>query len=204
MFKYEEILGKSKTNILKSLIESNKTAQEIALLLKLNKNGVRRHLEDLVKIGLVEYRFVKIKKGRPRKVYSLTFAGRDILSAKYHLILNTIIEILSKNYDEKTINEFIQKIVEAIIVRSNVGIKEFLDELGFYVNIEEYDDKIIVESKNCPLIRVAYKNPHLICELAHSKLLSKLTGYDKIKLEKTIAKGEEKCIHIIYKKMHMS
>jgi predicted ArsR family transcriptional regulator len=84
-----------------------------------------------------------------------------------------------------------------------LGLKNFLDELGFYVNIEEYDDKIIVESKNFPLIRVAYKNPHLICELAHSKLLSKLTGYHKVKLEKTIAKDEEKCIHI-YKKMHIS
>lgn len=204
MFKQEEILGKSKLNILKSLLGSNRTAQEIATLFKLNKNGVRRHLEDLVRMGLVNYSYIKTKKGRPKKVYSISMSGRDFISARYHSILNVVFEVLSKNYDEKTINDFIQRIAEATALRSGGKSKEFLDKLGFFVDIKEDKEKIIVESKNCPLIRVAYKNPYLLCEVAHSALLGKLTGYSKVKMEKTIVKGADKCMHVIYKSSNLN
>jgi len=61
-------------------------------------------------------------QARKRKFTQISFAGRDILSARYDFILNVIFEVFSKYYDEKTI-EFIEKVAEAIVSRSNTRAK---------------------------------------------------------------------------------
>jgi len=177
--------------ILNLLIERDFTAEELAKVLKLNVNGVRRHLENMVISNLVSSFFERKGRGRPKKVYSITLIGRELLYSKYDFFLESLVKILIREEGLDKVRRIFKLIGESM---SNKEDKiKFLTDLGF----KPFETKDTLVSLNCPLLRLAKAYPELVCEAFHGSLLRKLYEAKEVRLIETMAKGAKECKHQI-------
>ena len=68
------------------------TVEQLLRALGLAPATVRRHLDILQRDGLVTYRLVRKKAGRPEYSYYLTEAGQESLPKDYHRLLGLLVQ----------------------------------------------------------------------------------------------------------------
>jgi len=74
----------TKQDILQYLLKGGQgTALELAESLEMSPQAIRRHLKDLEAEGLIQYRSVQARMGRPQHIYELTSLGRDRFPNRY-------------------------------------------------------------------------------------------------------------------------
>lgn len=81
----------TKGRILRLLRRSELTAEEIAAPLEVTPNGVRFHLAELERDGLVEQRSVRRGPRKPSHGYSLTQTGEALFPKHYSALLNAVL-----------------------------------------------------------------------------------------------------------------
>ena len=93
----------TKEDILNYLLKVNQTkAQELADLLEISPQAIRRHLKELETEGLIEHRAVQEGMGRPQYYYYLSKQGRDRFPNRYGEFAVSFLDTLMETVGGKT------------------------------------------------------------------------------------------------------
>lgn len=209
-----ELLGDTRSEILKLLLQSERTVQELAKLLKLIEPGVRKHLDYLESIEIVDSTFRQEGVGRPKKVYRVTKTGRSLFPKMYDTMLSSLISELAKS-DEVRTNGILIKTLSSIasslaasfnanhgllpLERKIKALEQFLNELGFCSKIVvEKNGEVSILRTDCALYNVALSHPQRVCLEFDSQLIEKSLGEKSaVRLETCMALGNAKCQHFV-------
>jgi DeoR family transcriptional regulator, suf operon transcriptional repressor len=209
--------GDTKQLILNLLLESSKTAGEIADKLKIQKSAIRTHLESLQTEQSVRSYFKIERLGRPRKVYELTEIGRELFPRRYDIVLSLILQEIESTKGHEYMKKIIESIADNIaydihekIKKSSSTIEESIsilnsvsNELGFMSSFHKEDNNSTtysIISRNCIVHKTAIKHQDAICHGLHDRIIQKsLDGKinAKVQLKECIALGDRHSKHII-------
>ena len=173
---------------------------------ELARTTLKEHFLQLENEGLVERRYERKGRGRPRLVFSLTDKGRFRFPSNDGRILNELLEYLQKNNMEKEVRSFFQnfwteKLKEARKRmdryppedrnRRLEALKAYLEEQGFMPSISfTGDSQLLIKECNCPFSNTV-ANTNYPCEL-EKDFFSKLLGTAPKRLS-YIPHGEASC-----------
>ena len=211
------LLGESKFEILESLLDGERTAEEIAKILDVNVSAARDHLTRLEKARFVASRFRRGGVGRPNRVYSISEIGRELFPRRYDWFLTRLLGTLSRTdpaLAKRTVARMSAELATSLRERTReakanptaeeeqVGLVESLNELGFRAWLERRsgrEDESTIVRTDCAVLKVAKSNPKLICEVFDTELLKSVLGAD-VELQETMARGATRCAHLV--KLH--
>ncbi|GAX38051.1 iron-sulfur cluster biosynthesis transcriptional regulator protein SufR [Nodularia sp. NIES-3585] len=176
----------TKQDILEYLLKrSQATAFELAEVLDVSKQAIRRHLKDLETEDLVLYSSVQIGMGRPQHIYRLSRRGRDRLqrslnnyqSDRYGEFAVSLLDTLAQTVGRDQVTSILQKQWErkAQEYRDRVGNGSLEERVANLVNLRkaegfmaEYhsvessqEDSFIFMEHNCAISNVAESFPSI-------------------------------------------
>lgn len=207
-------MGETKSAIMESLLNSDSTVLELAKRLKLIEPGVRKHLDYLESIGVVDSTFRQDGVGRPKKIYRVTRTGRSLFPKMYDTMLTNIISELAKSDQEntsgvlyKTLSSIASSLAASFRERNRLfsredkikALEQFLNELGFSSSVTiEKNGEVSILRTDCALYNVALSNYKRVCLDFDSQLVEKCLGERSIvRLETCMALGNAKCQHFV-------
>ncbi|MDG6997733.1 MAG: helix-turn-helix transcriptional regulator [Nitrososphaerota archaeon] len=199
---------------MESLLNSDSTVLELAKRLKLIEPGVRKHLDYLESIGVVDSTFRQDGVGRPKKIYRVTRTGRSLFPKMYDTMLTNIISELAKSDQEntsgvlyKTLSSIASSLAASFRERNRLfsredkikALEQFLNELGFSSSVTiEKNGEVSILRTDCALYNVALSNYKRVCLDFDSQLVEKCLGERSIvRLETCMALGNAKCQHFV-------
>ncbi|NET54772.1 MAG: iron-sulfur cluster biosynthesis transcriptional regulator SufR [Symploca sp. SIO2E6] len=100
----------TKQDILQILFrEEQSTATELADVLGISPQAIRRHLKDLEAAGLIEHQSLQVGMGRPHHIYHISGKGRDRLPNRYGEFAVSLLDTLSKTVDQEQFSTILHK-----------------------------------------------------------------------------------------------
>jgi predicted ArsR family transcriptional regulator len=194
------LVGQTKLELLRLMMEEGGTAERLAARLQMNVSAVRRHLEALTKARLVEASFERRGRGRPSKIYKITLEGREVFGTGYDMLLiyltGALLAKLGQGEAVKLMAETARSLAAGL--RRGPGASSYLpllEQLGFRPMIRKRRGQLSLISRNCPVLRAAKEYPDLFCQAFHGTLLSEVMGAPTVTLKETMARGSRRCIH---------
>ena len=174
----------TKEGILQHLLKQGQgTAHELAEVLGISPQAIRRHLKDLQEEGYIEYRVDREEKqgdrqatGRPQYLYQLSRKGRDRFGnshAEFAVsLLNTLAEtvgrdrvsfILQKQWQRKTM-DYRDRLKSGSLRDRVAALVELRKAEGYMaewypVDSDISDDRFMLTEHNCPISDVAESFP---------------------------------------------
>ena len=151
------------------------TLQEITQELGGHPNAFRRHLDLLEEHGLIAVSHeAKESSGRPAKVFSATDEGRKVAAQKYasqsHLgFLAQLVKHVAKDTDPRATSYGIGQ--DWGLEYEGKNAYEILEEQGFAPLKVNGGYELLA----CPLLKLAQKNPDVVCAI-HQGLIDSATG----------------------------
>lgn len=208
----------TKQDILHQLLkQAQATAQELAGLLKISPQAIRRHLKDLEAEDLILHQAVQVGMGRPQHVYQLSRKARDRFPDRHNEfavdLLDTLAEaigpeqmglVLHKQWQRKAI-EYRERLGNGSLQERVANLVELRRAEGYmaewYPLTEETEPestRFIVTEHNCAISHVAESFPS-VC--SHELEMFAATLEDCI-VERThwIIDGESRCGYLIQRK----
>lgn len=212
----------TKEDILNYLLRSDQaTAQELADLLEISPQAIRRHLKDLETEGLIEHRAVQVGMGRPQYYYQLSKQGRDRFPNRYGefavSFLDTLVEtvgekqvgeVLKKQWQRKA-DEYRQRIGSGSIQARVKKLVELRREEGYMaelhpVNHNGYADseQFVLAEHHCAIAEVAESYP-TVC--GHElEMFSAILPDCAVERTQWINNGEHSCGYLIQPRRSVS
>ncbi|MGD1904324.1 MAG: iron-sulfur cluster biosynthesis transcriptional regulator SufR [Geitlerinemataceae cyanobacterium] len=198
----------TKEDILKYLLKHGRArAQELAEVLAVTPQAVRRHLKDLEVEGAIEYQSVREGMGRPQHVYQLTAAGRAHFPHRYDDFALSLLDTMAETVGKESVGKVLGKQWEqkARDYRDRIGggsVRERLYRLvalrrdeGYMAEVVEVDAdgeaQFGIAEYNCAISNVAESYP-TVC--GH-ELLMFIRVLPDCKVERThwMIDGENRC-----------
>jgi predicted ArsR family transcriptional regulator len=203
-----EMANDTRITILTHLLSEDLTAIDLKRKLNINESAIRRHLDILESKNLIIHRFERAPKGRPKKVYHITRVGRDIFPQKTHMLFTLLLRRMREKYGAIALREMISEVAEdfAEHLVSDVHAKSkdrrlrelvrSLNALGFYAILSKRRKVYSIKYKNCVFGSVIWEFGDLLCDM-HRQTVSRILGDIEVKLEKSIARGDNVCVQRI-------
>ncbi|MEB3309782.1 MAG: iron-sulfur cluster biosynthesis transcriptional regulator SufR [Snowella sp.] len=212
----------TKEDILNHLLKSDQTtAQELADLLEISPQAIRRHLKDLETEGLIEHRAVQVGMGRPQYYYHLSKQGRDRFPNRYGEFAVSFLDTLVETVGEKQVGEVLKKQWQrkADEYRQRIGsgslqarVKKLVElrrEEGYMaelhpVNHNGYADseQFVLAEHHCAIAEVAESYP-TVC--GHElEMFSAILPDCAVERTQWINNGEHSCGYLIQPKRSVS
>lgn len=163
------VTGTARGRLLAELCGSPLTALELAARVHTSSNAVRVHLQALRRAGLVQYHVERRGVGKPRHVYTLTFAAEYLLSSAYAPALRAIVDTLRAQADGAAAT-LLRDAGAALAVERDPGSDgepkvqagvRLLRALGGSPRLERREDEAVLHSDCCPLGAVTRATPEL-------------------------------------------
>jgi DeoR family suf operon transcriptional repressor len=109
--------------LLHLLKQDQRTAQELAEVLDITPQAIRRHLKDLETEGLIEHQAVQVGMGRPQHVYRLSRKGRDRFPNRYEEFAIGLLDTLTETVGYDQVSSILHKQWQrkALEYRARVG-----------------------------------------------------------------------------------
>ncbi|MFO7990759.1 MAG: transcriptional regulator [Thermoplasmata archaeon] len=201
----------TRTRILKLLIGRGMTAIQLKDIIDINESAIRKHLEILERMGLVDHEFKKVKRGRPKKIFSITEEGRDIFPKRTDVLLFAFIKAVRENYGEDALDKILDDVFDEMkgqfeevkgekdLQESMKELTNILEDFGFFVEIKKENDHYTIIYKNCVFKDAAKELGSKFCRM-HRKLIENALGRDvTITQKKSFLKGDRVCSQLIKK-----
>ena len=206
----------TKQNILEHLLRHGQaSAIDLAKVLSVTPQAIRRHLKDLETEGLIEFESTHEGMGRPQHQYRLSRAGRDRFPDRHDEfaldLLDTLAEtvspeqmqvILRKQWERKAI-DYQQKLGKGSLADRVEGLVQLRKAEGYmaecYPQPLDIDPnqatEFILTEYNCAIAHVAESFPK-VCD--HELAMFALALND-CQVERThwIVNGEHRCGYLI-------
>jgi len=208
--------GEDKTRdlVARTILENGpQSAAELAERLNLTPAGIRRHLDRLIAIGLLESREPHRAnsslrgRGRPSKVFVITDLGREKFEHSYDDLAVSALRFMANLSERDLVSEFaasraqdIERRVSKVVSGANsrqkkvTALAEFLTAEGYAAESKGSGSGIQLCQHHCPVAHVASEFPQL-CE-AETQAFSKVLGTHVQRLA-TIALGDGICTTFI-------
>ena len=197
----------TRERVVRAILESGPiTAAALAQQLDLTPAAVRRHLDHMVVVGVVEAREPRIYgargRGRPAKVFALTEAGRDKFDQQYDDLAVQALRLLAETGGDDAVMEFArrrvadletdyQEIMAADPDQSPAeALAKALTQSGYAASVRQGPVGEQLCQQHCPVAHVAHEFPQL-CE-AETEVIGKVLGRHVQRLA-TIAHGDGVC-----------
>lgn len=204
-------MPKTRRLILLAIKEHNQlTADELAEMLNISTVAVRRHLNNLKNVHLIDYEEVQHGIGRPSFVYTLTPKAEHIFPRNYEELAHEMLDTIKTLYGQEAVEAIFKARAQKIsgIYKPYVNAKslqgriEQLVELrqrdGYMASWDSEDEgEFIVTELNCPIHQVA-KECAQACD-GDLRLYSDLLEADVIMLTHQI-QGDNACSYKILPK----
>lgn len=206
------LLGKVKGNIINELSYAERSMDDLAHLLKINKTAVKEHMESLELKGYVKSFFRGGGPGRPRKFYELTEKGMNLLPKRYVSFATMLVDEIEEEFGRNKVNEILGKVADKIVtesgwVRSLEGsqltredkiskLNDFvltLNKLGYYARLEVTDDVVRIIRHNCIFYELAKNNSKIICSSLGSEIIKNSIN-QKFDIKERFSDGNNKCV----------
>ncbi len=198
-------LGPARSRILRLLLAGGRTAAQVASSLGIQVSAARKHLERLRESGAVDREFVRQGVGRPKKIYSITPAGRELFPRRYDVALNAVLAELVREEGSERAETLLRRRGEEIgrslcpagtPERDRLArMMEGLNGLGFETSLDRTDGECVVTSRNCPLLKAAQAHRELVCRGLHAEAIRAAAGAADVEREKWIVDGDPVCTH---------
>ncbi|HKZ59397.1 MAG TPA: helix-turn-helix transcriptional regulator [Candidatus Thermoplasmatota archaeon] len=204
------LLGDTRAWIVDVLLEGAKTTHQLADILKIHHTAVRAHLEGLERNGLVVAEFRNEGVGRPKKYYSLTEDGRELLPRRYQLMLEIILQNLLRTQGREEVESLMRAVARDLAGKLKVAASgsplgdrvqkavDALNELGFRASVSHEDGQLTIVRTSCVFQKTAASHHDLVCQVFDQELLNaSLAGDARIELVQSQAKGDCVCKHVV-------
>lgn len=194
----------TRTQIMEYLLNTESTAIDMARYFGMNESAVRRHLDVLENMGLVEHQFKKASMGRPKKIYQLTSRGSDVFPNKSGFMVSFLSRELNKRLGPEEMEEVVESLAQAIKERIlDVPVKDDIDDLlknmvdvfndlGLYCSLEKADGSYYITYRNCAFREVSPEFSVWMCN-AHRKVFRDVLGDISVEQVRSILNGDTYC-----------
>jgi predicted ArsR family transcriptional regulator len=199
-------LSGSQERVLRALQIGPQRAQEIADRLGIDPSAVRRHLDNLLAMGLVEATDMIDGPGRPKRSFRLTAAGRESGPRNYPLLLASLMQKISQVGGRKQLFRYLESIAADLAgpQTKNEDAKKRLDlllakynGLGFQAEIVKERGETVLVQRNCPFLAAATGDPEAFCQHMEEGLIRTFLPGAAVELQSALARGETACRHLI-------
>ena len=187
----------------------SQTVAQLGAALALSGVAVRRHLEVLEHVGLVQQTSRPQGRGRPAYVYALTEMGHDLFPRNYHQLVAQLLEAATSELGPEAVERLFdhrqQELAELYAGRTQGrplpelarALAAIQDENGYMADCASAGDgRFVVSEHNCAIARVAGAWPTACAhELA---LFQQLAGPD-VEVERVahIQAGDPVCAYVL-------
>jgi DeoR family suf operon transcriptional repressor len=201
------LLGDTKRHVLEQLQQGPAPAQALASRLGVQVSAVRVHLDGLEQQGLVVARFRRAGVGRPRKMYELTDAGKEVFPRRYHMLLNRLLERLAEKQGRAYTARLLVEVAEELAREAQqaphgtleeraYALAQALNTMGFEAALEQTEQGIVLVRKNCIFLDAAREHHDLMCQKFDQSLVKATFGGDT-KLSCCMATGGHDCRNVL-------
>ncbi|KXB06375.1 hypothetical protein AKJ53_00430, partial [candidate division MSBL1 archaeon SCGC-AAA382F02] len=199
-------LESTRANILTRFLSEDLTAIDLEQELGISESAIRRHLDILEQKGYAKPRFEKASRGRPKKIYSITPAGRRVFPQKTHLLFTLLAREVKETHGDKDLKRLLSKVAADFAERlvpnkSSESEKDLLEDLvdsldkfGFYASLSEQDGFYEIRYRNCVFGNVLQEFGDQLCNI-HKQIINNALTNANVDLEKSIARDDNLCIH---------
>ncbi len=202
------MLGESKARIINYLGEGEKSGSELSSMLSINQTAVREHAQALERMGIVQARFIRTGIGRPKKRYSLTPFGVELLPKHYDVMLNVLIKKIWERGGDVLLSQLMSDVVkeladssaseEGLTLEQRVNrVVDFLNRMGFMATVEKSGEQLSVVRHNCIFNKTAKLYSGVLCSECDTVLIKEPIGSREIELVECIGKGDTSCRNVI-------
>lgn len=190
--------------------QGSATAQELAKVLAISPQAMRRHLKDLESEGLLEFQSVHSGMGRPQNLYELTTQGRERFAKQYDQFAISFLETLVQNlgYDQasqilhqhwqRKSQEYRERLGNGSLTERMTKLTALRRQEGYMTEfhpLEDAPDRFVLMEHNCAIAQVAHSFP-TVC--GHELEMFE-TALADCQVERThwIVDGEHRCGYLI-------
>jgi len=158
--KLSPLISGTRRAILECLLKSDTNAVTLAEKLRINISAVRGHLDVLEIAGLVSSSYEQAKRGRPKRIYTLTQLAYRLFPDQTSQIFAALVQAANQSFDVKTTNSLIRQ-VSAILwqyILPNKPSGTFheqlntvvmaLDNFGFYASLDLNNNQYTIIIRN--------------------------------------------------------
>lgn len=178
------------------------SVNDLAASLELTDNGVRAHLATLERDGLVEAAGKRPGIRKPETLYRLTPEAEQLFPKAYHVLLNTLLDILQDTMSEDELDSILETLGRSLAERASSGSNglsqesridaavDVLSSMGGLADVVQDGGDYLIQGHACPLAAVVREHPHA-CTIAEA-LLADLTGMSVH--EECMRNGTPRCV----------
>ena len=203
------VFNESKEAILERLLRGSATVGEMAAAMKLSPTAVRAQLDGLEKDAFVRAKFVRSGRGRPKKTYLLTEAGKEAFPRKYEMLLDLLIKRVVEENGEETASKLLSDAGRQLgeqyrpdvsnlspLDRAN-SIVRVLNDLGFAASLGIEDGRPVIVRHNCIWMSAARAHHQLVCDVFDNQMMRALLGEQEVGLSQCIGEGKPTCRNVL-------
>ena len=166
--------GETQRRLLRCLLQvpQGRTVEDLCNVLGVTHNAVRQHLTALLAAGFIELVEARPSGGRPRAVYLLLPAGRELFPRNYGLIAGGMLEHLYAHEEAPVVQAMLAEMGAKLGAAAAQRIRgsddpqamadalaEQLDALGYEAQALHRDERGEVEAWNCVFHALAKAHP---------------------------------------------
>lgn len=201
-------LNETRASILTHLLSEDLTALGLEEKIGINESAIRRHLNTLEQDDYVEHYFEKASRGRPKKLYTITPAGRRLFPQKTHLLFILLTKLVKEKYGESNLKELLSVVADQFAERltpeekiedKEARLEKFvnsLDEFGFFPIFSKEEGVYYIKYRNCVFGEVIEELCGDLCEM-HMQIVRNVIPGCKVEQIQSIGEGDNPCIHKI-------
>ncbi|MFQ5998968.1 MAG: helix-turn-helix transcriptional regulator [Candidatus Bathyarchaeia archaeon] len=201
------LLGDTKVRILQEIMGTSKSSYQLAEMLGIYESAVRRHLDELERNGIIQSHF-KRAIGRPKKLYSIAMAGRELFSKRYDLLLTALLQRLSSQHGSNFVDSLLASVAGDMAQKMSPNINgesheeriqqavNLMNSLGYNASLTNDGDKTKIQTRDCIYCKASHNSPDTVCKF-DTTFVSKLVGGVDIHLQECIARGSTVCNMVV-------
>lgn len=197
-------LGASRESIVHELrARGSVSADELAEVLGVTKQCVRKHLDVLEREGYVEHAAARGERGRPAHVFRLTPKSEELFPKRYDIFAKSLLKQIGEVWGERGLNTVFCGCASEMVAGLGPRLEglgfdarvrrltELLRETGYEAEAERLDDgSYVLTEWNCPQAELAREYRQL-CD-QELTVYRELLGAEVFR-ESRIAGGASRC-----------
>ncbi len=196
----------AKGSILTRLLGEDLSAVQLSEKMDLGQSAIRNHLSFLEKEGYVDHYFKKVSKGRPKKMYTITPAGRNLFPRKYELFLTYLLREIEDRFDKETLQNILKDVAADLAKRLGEDLPEKNQEDRLRELVDSFEDwglcpTLSVENeeyhityRNCAFFEIVGEFAEYLCNMHREIITDVMTDCD-VEQEECCGKGDNVCVH---------
>jgi predicted ArsR family transcriptional regulator len=182
---YQRFFASRRGQIILLVRRGIRTVEELAQAMGMSDNGVRAHLDALMRDNLaVRSGLLRSGRGPPSFIYILTPEAERLFPKAYEPVLLHLLDVLGEQATPAQVEHIMREVGQRLAEQQPAPAGDLrarltaalqsLNDLGGMAELEEQEQTFLIASQHCPLASVVPGHPE-VCQMTET-LLSALVG----------------------------